>query len=52
LVIFRKLLIVDQAACNPRVAVDAAITQEGPIAACVFDQFQVDLAEQGFFLVV
>src|SRR5580693_2504402 len=51
-VIFRQSLSINHAAGDGSVAVDAAVTQERPVAANVFEVVQVHFAEQNFFLVV
>src|SRR6266852_3208074 len=43
---------IDQPAGDLGVAVDAAVAQEGPVAADVFQGVQVDFAYQNFFLVL
>src|SRR5215472_3765255 len=44
--------LVDQAIGNGSVAVDTAVTQEGPVATDVFQGLHVDLPDQDFFAVV
>src|SRR5258708_5933173 len=43
---------VEEAAGDALVGVDAAIAEEGPVAAGVFEQFEVDLRGEDLFLVV
>ena len=43
---------VDKPLCNGRVAVDAAVAQEGPVPADFFQLAQVNLSDQNFFFVV
>src|SRR5713226_6935762 len=52
LVIFCRSLPVNHAAGDGSVGVDAAIAQEGPIAANLFQVAQVNFAEQDFFFVM
>ena len=49
---FVRSLSVQHAAGDRSVAVDAAVAQEGPVAANVFQVMQVDLAKQNLFLIV
>ena len=43
---------VDKPLCDGRVAVDAAVAQEGPVPANFFQFAQVNLSDQNFFFVV
>src|ERR1700761_3260338 len=43
---------VEESLHDGLVGVDAAVAQEGPVAARVFEQAQVDLADEDLFLVV
>src|SRR6266478_9878891 len=51
-VILRRSFFVNHAAGDGSVGVDAAIAQEGPIAANLFQMAQVNLAKQDFFFVM
>src|SRR4029077_20799302 len=43
---------IDHPVRDGRVAVDAAVAQEGPVAANVFELAQVDFGREDFFLIV
>src|ERR1700739_194606 len=44
--------VIEEAAHDGAVGVDAAVAQEGPVAARVFEQAQVDFADEDLFLVM
>lgn len=49
---WQMIILVQQAARNGRVTVDAAVTQKWPVAPDVFESFQVHLANKNFLAVV
>ena len=44
--------LINYAAGDWPVGVDAAVAQERPIAANVFERFQIDIADQDFLAIV
>src|SRR5450631_3382761 len=46
------LVSVDQPVSDGGVRVDAAVTQEWPVAANIFQRFQVNIADENFLAVV
>ena len=43
---------IEEAARDGRVGIDAAVAQERPVAARLFNQAGIDFGEENFFLVV
>src|SRR5882724_9151013 len=52
LFIFRESLPVNQPTGDRSIGIDAAVTQEGPVAADIFEVSQVHFAEQDLFFVM
>src|SRR5208282_5014675 len=48
----KSILLINQAVRDGRIGVDAAVAQEWPVAANVFQRFQIDVADQDFLTVV
>ena len=44
--------LVEIATGDAGVAIDAAVAEEGPVAAGVFEEFGVDLGDEDLFLIV
>src|SRR5579872_3692472 len=44
--------LVDQPACNRPVGVDAAVAQEGPVAAYVFERLHIHVADKDFLAIM
>src|SRR6185312_1425189 len=43
---------IDEAAGDGRIGVDTAVAQKRPVAACIFEQREIDFRDENFFCVV